>query len=40
MTDWKQIPDQAFDKVAQILCTMNMTCSRPVAQKVLITIAA
>lgn len=40
MTDWKQIPDQPFDKVAQILCTMNMTCSRPIAMKVLHTIAA
>jgi len=40
MTDWKQIPDQPFDKVAQILCTMNMTTDRPVAMKVLTAIAA
>lgn len=40
MTDWKQIPDQPFDKVAQILCTMNLVCSRPIAQNVLISIAA
>lgn len=35
MTDWKQIPNQAFDKVAQIVCSMQMTCSRPIVQKVL-----
>lgn len=40
MTDWKQIPNQAFDKVAQILCTLNMICSRPIVQKVLTGIAA
>lgn len=40
MTDWKQIPDQPFDKVAQILCTLNKVSSRPVATKVLTGIAA
>ena len=40
MTDWKQIPDQPFDKVAQIVCTLNMVCSRPICQKVLTSIAA
>lgn len=40
MTDWKQIPDQPFDKVAQILSTMNLTTSRPVCQKVLTAVAA
>jgi len=40
MTDWKQIPDQPFDKVAQILCTLNMVTSRPIAMKVLTAIAA
>jgi hypothetical protein len=35
MTDWKQIPDQPFDKVAQIVCTMNLITSRPVASLVL-----
>ena len=40
MTDWKQIPDQPFDKVAQILCTMNLCASRPIALKVLTEISA
>ena len=40
MTDWKQIPDQPFDKVAQILATMNFICKRPICQKVLTSIAA
>lgn len=40
MTDWKQIPDQPFDKVAQIVCTLNMVCSRAICQKVLTGIAA
>jgi len=40
MTDWKQIPDQPFDKVAQILSTLNLTTSRPICQKVLTGIAA
>ena len=40
MTDWKQIPDQPFDKVAQILCTLNLCTSRPIALKVLNGIAA
>jgi len=35
MTEWKPIPDQVNDRVAQILCTMNVVCSRPVAQGVL-----
>jgi hypothetical protein len=40
MTDWKQIPDQPFDKVAQILCTLNLVTTRPIALKVLHGIAA
>lgn len=40
MTDWKQIPDQPFDKVAQIVCTMNLCSTRPITTKVLHTIAA
>lgn len=39
MTDWKQIPDQPFDKVAQIVCALNMTIRRAVCQKVLTGIA-
>ena len=35
MTDWKQIPNQAFDKVCQIVCSMQMTCSRPIVNAVL-----
>jgi hypothetical protein len=40
MTDWKQIPDQPFDKTAQIVCALNATCRRMVCQKVLTSIAA
>jgi len=40
MTDWKQIPDQPFDKVAQIICTLNMVVKRAICQKVLTGIAA
>lgn len=40
MTSWKEIPDQPFDKVAQIICAMNLVTSRPVALKVLTGIAA
>jgi len=40
MTDWKQIPDQPFDKAAQIVCTLNLVLRRAVCQKVLHTIAA
>lgn len=35
MTDWKSIPDQVNDRVAQILCTMNLVCYRPIAQSIL-----
>lgn len=35
MTEWKAIPDQVNDKVAQIVCTMNMICTRPKAQLVM-----
>jgi len=35
MTEWKSIPDQPFDKVAQILCTQNLITSRPICLKVL-----
>jgi hypothetical protein len=40
MTDWKQIPDQPFDKVAQIVCALNLVTSRPIALKVLTGISA
>jgi hypothetical protein len=40
MTDWKTIPDQVNDKVAQIVCAMQLITTRPVAQGVLISIAA
>jgi hypothetical protein len=39
MTDWKQIPDQPFDKVAQIVTAMNVITSRPICQLVLTTSA-
>lgn len=35
MTDWKQIPNQPHDRVAQITCTLNMVSSRPVVNYVL-----
>ena len=34
MTDWKTIPNQPHDRVAQITCTYNMVCSRPIVQLV------
>jgi len=40
MTDWKQIPDQPFDKAAQIVCALNMVVKRAVCQKVLTGISA
>lgn len=40
MTEWKQIPDQPFDKVAQIVCALNMVVKRAICQKVLTSIAA
>jgi len=40
MTDWKQIPDQPFDKVAQMVCALNMVVKRAICQKVLTSIAA
>lgn len=40
MTDWKQIPDQPFDKVAQIVCALNLTVRRAICQKVLTGVAA
>lgn len=40
MTDWKQIPDQPNDRVAQIVCVFNMICSRPIVQLVLSGITA
>jgi hypothetical protein len=39
MTSWKEVPDQAFDKVAQIVCTMNLVIDRAVCHKVLYDIA-
>jgi hypothetical protein len=35
MTDWKQIPNQPNDRVAQIVCVLNLVTSRPVAHLVL-----
>lgn len=35
MTDWKTIPNQPHDRVAQITCTLNMICTRPIVNKVL-----
>lgn len=35
MTDWKPIPDQVNDRVAQIVCAMNMVTSRPICEAVL-----
>jgi len=32
MTEWKPIPNQAGDKLAQIVCTLNLVCTRPAAQ--------
>ena len=40
MTSWKEIPDQPFDKAAQIVCTLNAVTDRPIVQKVLTAIAA
>jgi len=40
MTSWKEIPDQPFDKAAQIVCTLNAVTDRPIVNKVLHTIAA
>jgi len=40
MTDWKTIPDQPNDRVAQIVCVFNAVCSRPVVQLVLSGITA
>jgi hypothetical protein len=40
MTDWKPIPNQPNDKVAQIVCVLNTVCSRPICQKVLTGITA
>lgn len=40
MTDWKQIPNQPFDKVAQIVCALNCCTDRAITHKVLSGIAA
>jgi len=40
MTEWKSIPEQVNDRVAQILCTLNVVSSRPIVHGVLHTIAA
>ena len=40
MTDWKQVPDQPNDRVAQITCVFNMICSRPIVQNILTGITA
>ena len=39
MTEWKAIPDQVDDKVAQIISAMNLVCTRCAAQGVLATSA-
>lgn len=35
MTEWKAIPDQINDRVAQIVCAMNLVTSRPIAEGIL-----
>jgi hypothetical protein len=40
MTNWKEVPDQPFDKVAQIVCTMNLIVTRPIVNNVLYGITA
>ena len=40
MTNWKDIPNQPFDRAAQIVCACNMTVTRPVVNVVLTGIAA
>jgi hypothetical protein len=40
MTDWKSIPNQPFDRAAQIVSAVQMTCSRPITMKVRTGIAA
>lgn len=35
MTEWKSIPDQVNDRVAQIICTIQMIITRPIAQMVM-----
>lgn len=35
MTEWKPIPNQAGDRLAQIVCTLNLVCTRPAAQGVI-----
>jgi hypothetical protein len=40
MTDWKLIPAQPNDRVAQIVCVLNLVTSRPIAHLVLSSITA
>jgi len=40
MTDWKSIPNQPFDRAAQIVSALNMVTSRPIVMKVRTGIAA
>jgi len=40
MTEWKSIPDQVGDRVAQILCTCNLVSDRPVVHGVLTGVSA
>lgn len=40
MTEWKPIPNQVNDRVAQIVSALNIVCSRPIAEGVLTGIAA
>ncbi|MDD5220375.1 MAG: phage major capsid protein [Candidatus Bipolaricaulis sp.] len=35
MTEWKPIPDQVNDRVAQIVCTIQMIVTRPISQLVM-----
>ncbi len=40
MTDWKPIPNQPNDRVAQIVCVMNLVTGRPIAHLCLSSITA
>jgi hypothetical protein len=35
MTEWKPIPDQVNDRVAQILCVLQFICTRPISQSIM-----
>jgi len=40
MTNWKDIPNQPFDRAAQIVCACNMVVTRPIVNLVLTGISA